>query len=86
MVNLHQELFKEARKVVHDKQVTRVLYRSRVINIQPNSGLPLIIHLKIPWLFPDTLQFSIPSDRSKKLLLFFTLMVLTVSLQIWGYS
>ena len=52
-------------------------------------GLPLIIHLKIPWLFPDfSLTFySFPYPLTvKKSFLFFTLMVLTVSLQIWGYS
>ena len=46
-------------------------------------GLPLIINFKIPTLprfFPDILQFSIPSDKSKKSFLFVTLMVLTVSL------
>ena len=52
------------------------------------TGLPLIIHLKIPLLFPDILQFSIPSDRSKRnhlySLLIFFILVLTVSLQILG--
>ena len=51
------------------------------------SGLPLIIHLKIPWLFPDfSLTFySFPYPRkNQKSFLFFTLMVLTVSPQNWG--
>ena len=33
-------------------------------------GLPLIIHFKIPRFFPEILQFSIPSDRSKKKIIF----------------
>ena len=49
-----------------------------------DSGLPLIIHFKIPRLYPDILQFSIPSVRSKKSFLLYTLMVLTVSLHVWG--
>ena len=43
---------------------------------------PPQISLTFPWFFPDILQFSMSSDRSKKIL-FFSLMVLTVSLQIW---
>ena len=39
--------------------------------------------MTFPWFFPDILQFSKSSDRSKKNFLFFSLMVLTVSLQIW---
>ena len=46
---------------------------------------PLQNSLTFPWFFPDILQFSIPSDKSKKIFLFFTLMVSTVSLQIWGF-
>ena len=51
-------------------------------------GLPLIIHFKIPCLFPDfslpIYGFPYPLTDKKKSFLFFTLMVLTVSLQIWG--
>ena len=41
-----------------------------------------IIHLK----FSDMLQISIPLCQLKKSFSFFTLMVLTESLQIWEYS
>ena len=43
--------------------ISKYIFCSR--KMCPNSSLPLIIHLKIPWLFPDILKFSIPSDRSK---------------------
>ena len=53
-----------------------------------HTGLPLITHFKIPWLFPDCFltfyPFPYPLTDQKKSFLFFTLMVLTVSLQIWG--
>ena len=48
------------------------------------SGLPLIIHLKIPRLFPDFslifYSFPYPLTDKKKSFLFSTLMVLIVSL------
>ena len=51
------------------------------------TGLPFIIHLKIPWLFPyffpDIVQFFQVLWQIKKNFLFFSLMVLTISLQIW---
>ena len=53
-----------------------------------NPGLPLIIHFKIPWLFPDFsltfYSFPYPLTDKKKLFLFFTLRVLTASLQNWA--
>ena len=45
-----------------------------ICTLSRESGLPLIIHLEIPWLFPDFfpdfLQFSITSDRSKNIFIF----------------
>ena len=50
------------------------------------AGLPLIIHLKIPWLFPDfSLTFySFPYRLTNKKIIFILYFEGAVSLQIWG--
>ena len=48
------------------------------------TGLPFIIHLKIPQLFPDFSLTFYSFPYPLKIILFFSLMVLTVSLQITG--